>query len=51
MGTPFSCMWKKLFLEEILNSLVGNHLLIVDISTGLGALHHFDHLCISASIL
>ena len=29
-------------LEEFLNGFVRNHLLIEDVSTGLGALHHLD---------
>ena len=40
-----------LVLEEILNLFVGNHLLIKDVSTSLGALHHLDNLRISATIL
>ena len=34
----------KLVLEEIFHFLVGNHLLIKDVSTSLGALHHLDDL-------
>ncbi len=39
-----------LFLEEVLNSLVRNHALIENVSASLGALHHFDDLCICATI-
>ncbi len=38
-------------LEEVLNGFVGNHLLVEDVSTRLGALHHTDNLRISATIL
>ena len=30
----------RLVLEEVLNGFVGNHLLIKDVSTSLGALYH-----------
>ncbi len=40
-----------LVLEEVLDLLVGNHLLVEDVSTRLGALHHLDNLCVSATIL
>lgn len=43
--------YEILFLEEVLNSLIGNHLLIENVCTGLRALHHLNHLCISATIL
>ena len=36
--------------EEVLDGLVGNHLLVEHISTRLGALHHLDDLRISAAI-
>ena len=41
----------NLVLEEVLYGLVGNHLLVEDVSTSLGALYHLDHLCVSATIL
>ena len=41
----------RLVLEEVLNGFVGNHLLIKDVSTSLGALYHLDNLRVSASIL
>ena len=40
-----------LILEEVLNILVRNHLLVEDVGTRLGALHHLNHLCVSATIL
>ena len=40
-----------LILEEVLNILVRNHLLVEDVGTRLGALHHLYHLCVSATIL
>ena len=39
-----------LLFEEVLDCLVGNHLLVEHISTRLGALHHLDDLRISAAI-
>jgi hypothetical protein len=33
-----------LVLEEILNGIVGNHLLIKGVRTGLRVLHHLDNL-------
>jgi len=42
---------RTLVLEEVLNSLVGNHLLVEDVSTRLRALYHLDNLCVSATIL
>ena len=33
----------QLVLEEIFHVLIGNHLLIEDVSTSLGALHHLDN--------
>jgi hypothetical protein len=41
---------KVLVLEEILYCLIGNHLLIEDVSTGLGALYHFDNFCVCATV-
>ena len=41
----------QLVLEEVLNGFVGNHLLVKDVSTSLGALNHLDNLCVSATIL
>ena len=38
-------------LEEVLNGLVGNHLLVEDVSTRLGALHHTNNLRVCATIL
>ena len=35
-----------LILEEVLNILVRNHLLVEDVGTRLGALHHLNHLCL-----
>lgn len=40
----------SLLLEEVLDGLVGDHLLIEDVGTRLGALHHLDYLCIGATI-
>ena len=40
-----------LILKEVLNLFVRNHLLVEDVSTSLGALHHLDYLCVSATIL
>ena len=40
-----------LVLEEVLHGFVGNHLLVEDVGTRLGAAHHLDNLCISATIL
>lgn len=34
----------KSILKEILDGLIGNHLLIENISTGLGASYHLDNL-------
>lgn len=39
-----------LVLEEILNGLVGNHLLIERVGTGLRVLYHFDDLGVRAAI-
>jgi nucleoid DNA-binding protein len=39
-----------LLFEEVLDGLVGNHLLVEHISTRLWALHHLDDLRISAAI-
>ena len=47
----FYSIYQKLVLEEVLNSLVRNHLLVEDVSTSLGALYHLDNLCVSATIL
>ena len=41
----------KLVLEEVFYLLVGNHLLVEDVSTRLRALYHLDNLCVSATIL
>ncbi|EJX07894.1 hypothetical protein EVA_03997 [gut metagenome] len=43
-------MLSRLVLEEVLNSFVGNHLLVEDVSTSLGALYHLDHLGVGTSI-
>ncbi len=50
-ATSLFILFLILVLEEVLNSLVRNHLLIKDVSTRLGALYHLDNLCISATIL
>ena len=50
-GQGYGAKALKLVLEEILNGLVGNHLLIEDVSTSLGALYHLNNLCVSATIL
>ena len=34
----------RLVLEEILNGLIGNHLLVERVGTGLRVLHHLDNL-------
>ena len=47
----FLYLLRRLVLKEVLYCLVGNHLLIENISTGLRTLHHFDNLCVSATIL
>ena len=39
-----------LVLEEIVNFFVTNHLLVKGISASLGALYHFDYLCIGTSV-
>lgn len=39
-----------LVLEEILDSFVGHHLLVKDVSTRLRALHHLDNLGVRTSV-
>ena len=39
-----------LVLEEVLDGLVGNHLLVEYVSAGLGALYHLDDLRVAAAI-
>ena len=39
-----------LVLEEVLNSLVGNHLLVKAVRTALRILHHLDNLCVRTAI-
>jgi hypothetical protein len=43
--------YKCLILKEVLYGFVGNHLLVKDVSTSLGAFHHLDNLSVSATIL
>lgn len=40
----------KLVFEEILNVFVAHHALVKNVSTGLGALHHFDNLGVRTSV-
>lgn len=42
-ATFFYYIVEKLFLKEIFDSLIGNHLFIENIGTGLWALNHFDN--------
>ena len=48
---PFGSKRLRRLLKEVLDGLIGNHLLVEDVSTSLGALHHLDNLCVSATIL
>lgn len=41
----------SLLLEEVLDGLVGDHLLIEDVGTRLGALHHLDNLGIGTTVV
>ena len=45
----FCIVFLILVLKEVLNGLVGNHLLVEDVSTSLGALYHLDNLCVSVA--
>ena len=42
---------KCLVLEEILNGLIGNHLLVERVGTGLRVLHHLDNLGVGTAIV
>ena len=50
MGVTLNRCVGFLLLEEIFYSLVGNHALVEDVSTGLGALDHLNNLSICATI-
>ena len=47
----FTLVCLGLVLEEVLYGLIGNHLLVKDVSTSLGALYHLDNFCVCATIL
>ena len=49
-GLLLYCQTKKLVFEEILHSLIRHHFLIENVSTSLGALYHFDNLCVCTTI-